>query len=319
MRSIALFAYNFPHRKTHDFIVDLAASGTRDIVVLAAEKKQLGLQDPYSYYQTSLQTCPPINTGDLCDHLNIPFYSVNHGDNNRISKIGDKHQFALAIIAGARIICRDVIALFPSGIINFHPGKIPETSGLDSFFYTIRNNTPAGVTTHFIDYRVDAGEQIFFDEVRIVGSSTPETVVENIYQLQRVALRRVLSMLSDEHIPSTPIVRGVKNSPMTPKEKIEAISHFVGWRAHQVLRQSSASQFEATETGESIIKFKHTPRCEVVAAPVEEIAQTHPMRDVINEILAPWQDELRAGPSITHEDIDRLRYQAFDEKHLGHR
>ena len=251
MKTIALFAYDFPHRKTHDFIVDMAASGARNIVVLAAGKKQLKHQDPLSYFETSLQTCPPISAADLCSHLDIPFYTVEHDDLHNISAIQSKHQFGIGIISGARIIRREVIALFPEGIVNFHPGKIPETSGLDSFFYTIKNDAPPGVTTHFIDHLVDAGAQIYFDEALITASSTPETVSENIYQLQRIVLRRVLSVLGNGSLPSTPIHRLSKNFPMTSEGKTESMLHFASWRASRFIEQASRRLFEAAETGQA--------------------------------------------------------------------
>ena len=251
MKTIALFAYDFPHRKTHDFIVDMATSGARNIVVLAAGRKQLKHQDPSSYFDTSLQTCPPIAAAELCSYLNIPFYTVEHDDLQHISAIQSKHQFEIGIISGARIIRREVIELFPEGIVNFHPGKIPETSGLDSFFYTIKNDVPAGVTTHFIDHLVDAGAQIYFDEALIAPSSTPETVSENIYQLQRIVLRRLLSVLDKGSLTSIPILRLVKNCPMTPEGKTESMLHFPGWRASRFIKQASRRLFDAAETDQS--------------------------------------------------------------------
>jgi folate-dependent phosphoribosylglycinamide formyltransferase PurN len=251
MKKIALFAYDFPHRKTHDFIMDLVASGVHDFVVLAAKKKQLKSQDTRIYFETSLQKYPPKAAADLCANLNIPFYQVEHDDIYSIGEIQNKHEFKMAIISGARIIHRDIINMFPEGIVNFHPGKIPETSGLNSFFYTIKNNAPAGVTTHFIDHRVDAGDQIYFDEALITASSTPETVSENIYQLQRIALQRVLSVLVDGYLSATPIHREMKNSPMTSEEKIDSIHRFPSWRASRFLRQASQRLFEAAEIGQT--------------------------------------------------------------------
>lgn len=253
MKNIALFAYDFPHRKTHDFILDLVAGGIRNIVVLAAGRKKLNHQDSRSYFDASLQACPPLLASDLCDRLTIPFYRVEHEDVARIGEFIDGHECEIAIISGARIIREEVIALFPGGVINFHPGKIPETSGLDSFFYTLKNNVSAGVTTHFIDRRVDAGAEIHFDEAFVSPASTPETILENVYQLQRVALRRVIAMLSAGEIPSTPIHRPVKNLPMTPEQKIEAISHFANWRASRFIEQEHRKLMRASEAGSILV------------------------------------------------------------------
>ena len=52
----------------------------------------------------------------------------------KIKLIVKKYKINIGIISGARIIDKKIIKLFKYGIINLHPGKIPETSGLDSFF-----------------------------------------------------------------------------------------------------------------------------------------------------------------------------------------
>ena len=252
-KKIALFAYEFPHRKTSDFILEALACGFRDIVVLAAGKKILKHQDKTKYFETSLLHCPPISSPKLCAQLNIPFYLVEHDDLEKISEIIKNHSIDTGIIAGARIIKSNIIDLFKNGIVNFHPGKIPETSGLDSFFYTLINNVAAGVTTHFIDHRVDAGKMVFFDEATTSASATPETIIENVYQLQIVALRRVLSMLRAGEIQSEDIDRPAKNAPMKSEEKVTALSHFPRWRASQVLIQAKTQLFNAIESGNFLI------------------------------------------------------------------
>lgn len=67
------------------------------------------------------------------------------------------------------------------------------------------------------------------------------------------------------------------------------------------------------------IKLKHDHLRLVVVVPDDEILQPRSMREAINDILAPWQDKLQAGPVVTLEDMDRMRYEALEEKHLGHR
>ena len=67
------------------------------------------------------------------------------------------------------------------------------------------------------------------------------------------------------------------------------------------------------------MKFKHDPLRLVVEVPDDEIAQPATMREAIDEILAPWQDKLQTGTPLTLEDMDQLRFEALEEKHLGRR
>jgi hypothetical protein len=251
MKNIILFAYDFPHRKTHDFIVDLVSNGLKNLVVLGASKKKLDHVDTFAYFDGNLKMLSPINTSALCEQLGIPFYNIEHDDEVGISEIVSAHDVQIAIISGARIIKGNIIALFSRGVVNFHPGKVPETSGLDAFFYALKKNVTAGVTTHFIDHRVDAGFQLFFDEAYVGPSTTPEMMIENIYQLQRYALRRFIKIFkSGEDFKSCPIDRPVKNEPMSSVEKFKVISHFSSWRASRFIEQEYKKLLIAINLGE---------------------------------------------------------------------
>ncbi|WP_374035581.1 ankyrin repeat domain-containing protein [Bdellovibrio bacteriovorus] len=246
---VVVFAYDFPHRKTYDFILDLMAVGLRNLVVLAAPHKELKNTDRRVYFPRSLIVPPPIGTPDLCESLGLKLYLVDHGDSEKIRKIVDHYDIKLGIVAGARIIPGSVIELFSEGIVNFHPGKIPETSGLDSLYYTIKNMAPPGVTVHYIDHKVDAGRYISFEETPISLHETLETLVENIYQTQRVALRRFVDSYFARAVKTEIIDRPKKNQPMTPDEKLVTLSGFENWRAEIHLRQQTEALLVACKDG----------------------------------------------------------------------
>lgn len=252
-KPIALFAYDFAHRKSQDFITELLCSGRNRIVVLGAPRKVLSHHDRRPYFASLLQFCPPLPTEELCKNIGIPYHRVEHGDICQISALATMYGFELAIIAGARIIPAETIGLFRRGVINLHPGRLPDTSGLDSFYYTIKSGAPAGVTAHFIDHRVDAGRQISFDRIRLHPSDTPETVIENIYQLQRMTLRNLVDKLQSDALLSTPISRPIKNLPMSPEEKIEVLACFDAWKARQFAEQQISELFIACEVGDESV------------------------------------------------------------------
>lgn len=149
---IIIFGYAFPHRKTYDFLHILFALGFQNITVVASPK--LNLSHNTSSKNQDLNNSNEYCVKTACRILGIDFKESFHDDINTIQKIQNRTQAKIAIISGARIIKKNVIDLFPDGIVNFHPGKIPETSGLDSFYYTIKNNSSMGVTAHLIDRSV---------------------------------------------------------------------------------------------------------------------------------------------------------------------
>lgn len=250
MKTIALFAYDFPHRKTSDFIFELIAAGWNSFVVLAAPKKILRNIDGDDYFPKSLNFAPPIDTKQLCNNFKLPFYQVDHADEESIKEIVRTFNVSLGIVAGARIIPKSIIDLFTGGVLNFHPGKLPETSGLDSLFYTIKNNAPAGVTTHFIDDRVDAGQEVYFDEVKIDADVTMDVLSENIFQIQKLALRRFLDEFRESTIKCQPINRPKKNSPLSALEKFQCVMKFSEWRSNRLIEQQAEDLIEACRAGD---------------------------------------------------------------------
>ena len=253
--NIAIFAYDFPHRKSCDFIKDLYSYGLKNLVVLAAPKKKITnlitelTNKEYSYSPR------PIETSTLCKNMGVPYFKVEHNDTSQLNSVVSDYKIDMAIIAGARIIPSDIIAKFSRGIVNFHPGKIPETSGLDAFPYTLKKGVCAGVTTHLIDHRVDAGYFIRFNKLVIQSDDTVSSTQEKLYQLQRLALQDFCANLADFERNISPIERPRKNTVMMKDERESAFSSFNNWKTQQLRDQNQARFFQACEEGNFDVVF----------------------------------------------------------------
>lgn len=247
---IALFAYSFPHRKTHDFLCEIRACGVEEVVVFAAPFEKLLNVDRTVYINRTLRTASPLPTGELCRALGYRCFQIRHDDVEGIREIQRSTSFSLGIISGARILRSGVIDIFSDGIVNFHPGPLPETSGLDAFFYSIKNNVDAGVTTHFIDKRIDAGRRVAFDAVTMGLEDTPEIVQENSYNLQITALRRFLRLWKEGRISTEQVDRPKRNQPMSSDEKWDVLRSFPEWRASRYQAQQLEGLARACEAGD---------------------------------------------------------------------
>lgn len=246
---IAVFAYAFPHRKSQDFLVELALAGFQNVLVLAAPWKKLPHGSSESFFPTGLSNAKPHDTATICQVLGFDFVETEHSDLDRIKPEVDARGISLAVIAGARILKSPIINLFSEGVLNIHPGKIPETSGLDSFFYTIKHQSPMGATAHFIDGRVDAGDLLFFQETLVSAEDSPEMVQHNNYQSQIRALRRFIALRDKGELAPTEANRPRKNDPMTAEEKHETMRTFASWRSGRLVEQAFDALISACESG----------------------------------------------------------------------
>jgi phosphoribosylglycinamide formyltransferase-1 len=237
---LIIFGYAFPHRKTYDFITVLFALGFKNITVIGAPKVELASSKTVKDGVSSDQNAYCVKT--LCRSLGIKFEVCAHDNFDKISKINNRLQAHTAIISGARIIKKEVINLFSSGIVNFHPGKIPETSGLDSFHHAIRKNCSMGVTVHVIDHKVDRGSFIFFEKLRVSSGQSMEVVKENLYGVQLVALRKYIKTYFGKTFIYPEINRPKKNSPLEETEIQSIAEKFPEWLTDRVKDQEKVEK-----------------------------------------------------------------------------
>ncbi len=177
---IALFSYNFPHKKTQDFIYRLVSEGVNIGVIFAADPVKLNIKK--SSVKTKINHGALIHPKIIAKNLSIKYVVTKHDDHKLIKKMmGD---IEIGVISGARIIKENVIKLFKKGIINFHPGIIPNARGLDSLLWSILNFEPLGVTAHLIEPKIDAGKILKSKKIPIFKNDSIFEISERLNELQ---------------------------------------------------------------------------------------------------------------------------------------
>lgn len=226
---LVVFAYAFSHRKTFDFIETLISNGFSNLYVVAAPKVKL--KNTKATASSLLNSIPTAK--ELSKKYGLKYIEVAHSSVEEIKRFVPA-EAKTAIIAGARILSKEVINIFEFGVINFHPGAIPETSGLDSFFWMIEKNAKPGITVHYIDHKVDAGELIFFYNAAITEVITESELKEEIYNSQILALKRLLKyFVPHQKCLTEKLYRPAKNEPMNEKEKTRVSLKFNQWLENQ--------------------------------------------------------------------------------------
>ena len=89
-----------------------------------------------------------------------------------------KQKFDFLISYGYRFILKnDVLSLFDKSAINLHISYLPYNRGSDPNFWSFVENTPKGVSIHYMDVGLDTGDiiaqkELFFDENKESFAST---------------------------------------------------------------------------------------------------------------------------------------------------
>ncbi|MDB5251875.1 MAG: N-acetyltransferase [Flaviaesturariibacter sp.] len=186
---IGVFAYNFPHKKTSDFLYRMLTEGIPISVILAADPVQLNIPAPSVRTKVRHQELP--HPAEIAARFGIKYVVCPHNSAEVLETIRE-YDLEIGIIAGARILKQNVIDAFPKGVINFHPGLLPEIRGLDALLWSIEKDVPLAITSHLIDGRVDAGLLIEQNIIPLHPDDTMFDLTERLHEMQLPMIGRAV-------------------------------------------------------------------------------------------------------------------------------
>jgi methionyl-tRNA formyltransferase len=184
---IAVFAYNFVHRKSQDVLVRLFLEGYQVHTVIACDPVKLDI--PSSSIRTKLRGHAVLHPRDVARRVGASYHVMAH-NSSECEALLREEGFDVGVIAGARILAPEVIGPFRAGVVNFHPGLIPESRGLDALLWSIYRDIPLGVTAHLIDRRIDAGRILLREFIRVHPDDSLVDLSERLYDRQLEMLAR---------------------------------------------------------------------------------------------------------------------------------
>lgn len=142
-----------------EYSSDLALVVTMAENTIFTRAKDAGL--PVKVFTTSME---------LCEELSVRALSVDLG----------------LLAWWPTIIKRCLIDRARYGMINFHPSLLPYNRGKHYNFWALVEGAPFGVSLHFVDERVDAGDVVFQRQIPYDWTDTGETLY---FKAQREIVR----------------------------------------------------------------------------------------------------------------------------------
>lgn len=80
----------------------------------------------------------------------------------------------LMLFGGTRILRGELLELAPLGVLNCHPGLLPECRGSASPAWSVYHDLPVGSTCHFCDAGIDTGDLLLRRELSVRPGMTYE-------------------------------------------------------------------------------------------------------------------------------------------------
>jgi len=172
MKTIGIITYQHPHLKTEQVLLNLLRKyGPAQMNIYAlpfVPRKERNMQINHRPDQ-SVSIAPEL----MAKTHNIPYISV--ADDNEIPEGLDYY-----LILGAGILSEAFVK--NKKTVNCHPGIIPAVRGLDAFKWSVLEMKPLGVTLHFINESVDAGDIISIIPTNVYSTDTIDTLSRRHYE-----------------------------------------------------------------------------------------------------------------------------------------
>lgn len=110
----------------------------------------------------SLNNDPHLKTSirDICRQNGIPFDTFdNINEKSFVDRLRELKP-DLIVLGGAPLLKKEVLGLPAIGVLNSHPGWLPEAKGMDVVAHSILNRIPLGATVFKVDEGIDSGPVI---------------------------------------------------------------------------------------------------------------------------------------------------------------
>ena len=105
---------------------------------------------------------------------NVPVVAVPIHNSEEVMPHLEGMGLDLIVFGGTRIIRGEILDFPKHGVINSHPGLLPECRGSASPAWSVYHDIPIGSSTHFCDNGIDTGELLLRREIPVIRGMTYE-------------------------------------------------------------------------------------------------------------------------------------------------
>lgn len=119
-----------------------------------------------------------------------------------ILKIFNKYSIDFVVLAGFLwLVPLYLVQAFEKRIINIHPALLPKYGGKGMYGMRVHEavkkagETETGITIHYVNEHYDEGDVIFQAKCPVTQEDSPETIAQNIHQLEHRHFPEVIEKL----------------------------------------------------------------------------------------------------------------------------
>ena len=126
------------------------------------------------------------------ENLNIPHITVPIHNSEEVMPHIRHLELDLIVFGGTRIIRGEILDFPKDGVINSHPGLLPDCRGSASPAWSVFHDIPIGSSTHFCDNGIDTGDILLRREIAVKRGMTYENLCYETLVLAGVLMKEAL-------------------------------------------------------------------------------------------------------------------------------
>jgi len=202
--NVCLFVYDFPHKKSVEGMMRLAGIGATCVAAPSVKLKM-----PEQVIRVSEKGVKYPRPYDVAEMCHFKYVTAPHNEY-------DYSGFDLGVVLGARILSQKVIDQFPHGIINIHPGVLPQNRGLDTIEWAILERLPQGATSHLIEKDIDRGLKIDVKTIPVYEDDSLVDMWLRLMSLQMDMIVEAVDFIASGNKPTERLGKGTYHNYMPP-------------------------------------------------------------------------------------------------------
>lgn len=125
--------------------------------------------------------------GNSVKHVTVPIHNSEY-----VMPHIEDIDLDLVVFGGTRIIRGEILDYPKDGVVNSHPGILPDCRGSASPAWSVYHDIPIGSSTHFCDNGIDTGELLLTREVSVTRGMTYEDLCYETLVLAGVLMKEAL-------------------------------------------------------------------------------------------------------------------------------
>lgn len=108
-------------------------------------------------------------------------------------------------VASSQVFGRELLKLPPKGCINVHSALLPRYRGmLPSFWVLLNNERETGVTVHYMDEKLDNGDIILQEKLKIKPEDTHHSIIVKTKKIGSELLVKTIEIIERETVTTIP-------------------------------------------------------------------------------------------------------------------